>query len=58
MSVLAHLGIEHPNLAWLLASALVAFFAGLGVNVYQSTRGGEPIADAASSDAASSDDGR
>lgn len=36
MTVVAHLGLEHPNLAWILASALIAFGLGLGLDLRRS----------------------
>ena len=30
-----HLGFEHPNVAWLVVTALLAFAAGLGVATYR-----------------------
>lgn len=36
MTVVGHLGLEHPNLAWILASALIAFGLGLGLNLRRS----------------------
>lgn len=50
MPALAHLGIEHPDLAWLVASAIVAFLAGLGVNVSRSNSKAESAGDAAPTD--------
>lgn len=32
-----HLGIHHPNLVWIGITALLAFIAGMGVNLYRST---------------------
>lgn len=37
MEVPAHLGIEHPNLIWLVVVGMLTFIAGLGVNLYRST---------------------
>lgn len=37
MVIPLHLGLEHPNLAWLVVAGLLAFVAGLGVNLYRST---------------------
>lgn len=31
-----HVGIEHPNLLWIAASGILAFVAGLLVNLYRS----------------------
>lgn len=36
MVVPAHLGVEHPNLIWIVVVAIMAFGAGLGVNLYRS----------------------
>lgn len=30
-----HLGFEHPNLVWLVGTAILAFAAGLGVATYR-----------------------
>ncbi|WP_302081557.1 hypothetical protein [Salinibaculum rarum] len=44
-----HIGIEHPTLGWLAIVALLAFVAGLGVNLSRSVTGsahdGTPAAD-------------
>jgi len=32
-----HVGLEHPNLLWIAAAGLLAFVAGLAVNLYRST---------------------
>jgi len=32
-----HIGLEHPQLLWLVVVGLLAFVAGLGVNLYRST---------------------
>lgn len=37
MVVPLHLGFEHPNLVWLGITALLAFVAGLVVNLYRSS---------------------
>jgi len=34
MVVPAHLGVEHPSLLWLVAVGILAFVAGLGVNLH------------------------
>jgi len=47
MTLPLHLGIEHPSLLWLVAVGLLAFLAGLVVNLYRS-RGGNPTVDVAS----------
>ena len=31
-----HVGLEHPNLLWIVATGLLAFVVGLGVNLYRS----------------------
>ncbi|NHN47966.1 hypothetical protein G9464_10200 [Halostella sp. JP-L12] len=36
MVIPAHIGIEHPNLVWLVAVGIATFAAGLGVNMYRS----------------------
>ena len=36
MTAVLHVGTEHPNLLWIVAAALLAFVAGLGVNLYRS----------------------
>ncbi|MGQ4556518.1 hypothetical protein [Halobellus sp. GM3] len=33
-----HLGLEHPNALWLVGAGLLAFLAGLAVNLYRSRR--------------------
>lgn len=33
-----HLGVEHPNLLWLVGVGLLAFVAGLLVDLYRSAR--------------------
>lgn len=33
MTLPVHLGLEHPNLVWLVVVAILAFAAGLGVNL-------------------------
>jgi hypothetical protein len=42
MVVPAHLGLAHPNLVWLVVVGLLAFVAGLGVNLYRSTTDSGP----------------
>jgi len=42
MVVPAHLGLAHPNLVWLVVVGLLAFVAGLGVNLYRSTTDTDP----------------
>jgi hypothetical protein len=32
-----HVGLGHPNLLWIAAAGLLAFVAGLAVNLYRST---------------------
>jgi len=39
MTTPLHLGLEHPTLAWLVGTGLVAFLGGLVVNLYRSRRG-------------------
>lgn len=48
MVVPAHLGLEHPSLAWLVVVGILAFVAGLGVNLYRSYTSAEspPVSDA------------
>lgn len=36
MTLPLHVGLEHHSLLWLVATALLAFVAGLGVNLYRS----------------------
>lgn len=36
MVVLLHLGYGHPNMLWIVGTALLAFVTGLGVNLYRS----------------------
>lgn len=38
MVVPAHLGVGHPNLIWIVVVGIMAFGAGLGVNLYRSRR--------------------
>ncbi|UPM44391.1 hypothetical protein [Halocatena salina] len=38
MVAVLHLGLEHPNLVWIALTGLLAFIAGLGVNLYRSSR--------------------
>lgn len=38
MTLPIHLGLEHPNLVWLVVVAILAFLAGLGVNLYRTER--------------------
>ena len=33
-----HLGLEHPSVLWLLGAGLLAFVAGVVVNLYRSRR--------------------
>lgn len=37
MAIPLHLGINHPNLIWIGITAILAFVAGMGVNLYRST---------------------
>ncbi|WP_185715614.1 hypothetical protein [Halocatena pleomorpha] len=37
MVAILHLGFEHPNLVWIALSGLLAFIAGLAVNLYRSS---------------------
>ncbi|WP_167599410.1 hypothetical protein [Halorussus marinus] len=46
-----HVGVEHPNLLWVGAAGLVAFVAGLAVNLYRSTRDAAPTESPAPDDA-------
>ena len=43
MTLLLHLGLDHPSLVWLVGTGLVAFLAGLVVNLYRSRRGDTSI---------------
>jgi hypothetical protein len=48
MLVPIHLGLEHPNLVWLVVVAVIAFAAGLGLSLYRSAETGtyhEPASD-------------
>jgi len=45
-----HVGLGHPNLLWIAAAGLLAFVAGLAVNLYRSTR------DAATTESLAPDD--
>ena len=38
MTALLHLGLEHPSALWLVGVGLLAFVAGLLVNLYRSRR--------------------
>lgn len=38
MDALLHLGLEHPNLLWIVAVGIVAFAGGLAVNLARSRR--------------------
>lgn len=42
-----HIGIEHPNLLWIVVSSLLSFGAGLGLGLY-ADRGSDPKADTVS----------
>lgn len=42
MVVPLHLGFEHPNLVWIAITALLAFIAGMGVNLYRSSTTDHP----------------
>ena len=44
MTALLHLGLEHPSALWLVGVGLLAFVAGLLVNLYRSRRA-DPSAD-------------
>lgn len=44
MTLPLHLGLEHPSPAWLVGTGLLAFLAGLVVNLYRS-RQEDPIVD-------------
>jgi hypothetical protein len=37
-----HVGIEHPSLLWIAATALLAFVVGLGINLYCSLNDSDP----------------
>jgi len=45
-----HLGVEHPSLVWSVAVAILAFAAGLGVNLYRSLRADRPRTDPSAGD--------
>ena len=36
MALPLHVGLEHPNLTWLVIVGILTFAAGLGVNLYRS----------------------
>jgi hypothetical protein len=36
MVVILHLGFGHPNMLWIIGTALLAFVAGLSINLYRS----------------------
>lgn len=38
MAIPVHLGLEHPSLVLLVVVGIITFVAGLGVNLYRSTR--------------------
>jgi len=38
MTLPAHLGFGHPSLVWVAVIAVLAFVAGLGVNLYRSRK--------------------
>ncbi|WP_197052357.1 hypothetical protein [Halobellus rufus] len=38
MSALLHLGFEHPSTLWIAVASLLAFFAGLAINLYRTHR--------------------
>jgi hypothetical protein len=40
-----HLGLEHPNVLWLVAAALAAFATGLGIRTWQDRRANAGDAD-------------
>lgn len=39
MAIPVHLGLEHPSLVMLVVVGILAFVAGLGVNLYRSRNG-------------------
>ena len=43
MTLPLHLGLEHPDLLWIAGTGLLAFLAGLVVNLYRSRRGDTPV---------------
>jgi hypothetical protein len=43
MTLPLHLGLEHPSLVWIAGTGLLAFLAGLVVNLYRSRREDVPI---------------
>lgn len=45
--ILLHVGIEHPNLLWVLVPSLLAFAAGVGVGMYTESNRTEAEAEAA-----------
>ena len=45
-----HLGFEHPNLVWLVVTAILAFAAGLGVATYRFFTTTEPVSSIESTD--------
>lgn len=34
MDVILHTGVEHPNLLWIIAAAVISFAAGTGFGAY------------------------
>ncbi len=52
MVVPAHLGFAHPNLLWIVGAGILAFAAGLGVNLYRSNSDSSPPDPAASDEEA------
>lgn len=51
MVVPVHIGVEHPNVLWLVVVALLAFGAGLGVNLYRSRQASRPSNESVGGDA-------
>ena len=48
MDALLHVGVEHPNALWLVATAIVSFAAGMGALAYARLRRPRADADSAS----------
>ena len=40
MPALLHLGLEHPSTLWIAVASVLAFVAGLAINLYRTRRSG------------------
>jgi len=49
MALPLHVGLEHPNLTWIVVAGVAAFAGGLGVNLYRSL-GDDPAVETADGD--------